>query len=315
MRYLPRDFIETAEGLIFAVVDPQPEQGRILCQLRYRRVSGRPCKLSTSEAHRYLTARAPGYLFASTRLKAPLHAVPESLIQRHYLPRQRVAELLTASQRDLIEDKAVLWLRLMADYGLNPSQIGITGSLLIGAQHPASDLDFVIYGRADFMRVRDAIGTAIAAGQLQALGPADWQEAWNRRGCALGFDEYLWHEARKFNKGLCDGTKFDITLLDEDDVPRDDGPVRKLGAILIQTEISDASHGFDCPARYALTEPGIRSALSFTQTYAGQALAGERVEIAGMLEETAAGDRQIVVGSSREAPGEYIRVITPGHAP
>ncbi|MFN5746592.1 MAG: hypothetical protein ACK443_10980 [Methylococcaceae bacterium] len=309
MRYLPRDFIETAEGLIFAVVDPQPEQGRILCQLRYRKVSGRLGKLSTLEARRYLTERAPGYLFASARLKAPLHAVPQSQIQRHYLPRQRVAELLTASPRDPIEDKAVRWLRLMADYGLNSSQIGITGSLLIGAQHPASDLDFVIYGRADFMRAREAIGSAIAAGQLQPLGPADWQDAWNRRGCALGFDDYLWHEARKFNKGLCDGTKFDITLLDEDELPRDDGPVRKLGVILIQTAISDASHAFDCPARYALTDPAIRCALSFTQTYAGQALAGERVEIAGMLEETTRGDRQIVVGSSREAPGEYIRVI------
>ena len=35
--YLSKDFIETAEGLVFAVVDHRLEQGRVLCFLRYRK--------------------------------------------------------------------------------------------------------------------------------------------------------------------------------------------------------------------------------------------------------------------------------------
>jgi len=56
----------------------------------------------------------------------------------------------------------------------------------------------------------------------------------------------------------------------------------------------------------------ITEAISFTQTYAGQAWPGEVVEVAGVVEETGSNRRRIVVGSSREAPGEYIKVISNG---
>jgi hypothetical protein len=38
-------------------------------------------------------------------------------------------------------------------------------------------------------------------------------------------------------------------------------------------------------------------------------MVGETIEIAGMLEEDEHGNQRIVVGSSREAQGEYIKVI------
>jgi len=45
--------------------------------------------------------------------------------------------------------------------------------------------------------------------------------------------------------------------------------------------------------------------ISFTHTYSGQALAGETIEAAGVLEEH--GDTQwLIVGTTREAKGEYI---------
>jgi hypothetical protein len=308
MPYQPRDFIETAGGLIFAVVDGGLEDGRVLCFLRYLRENGVFRKLGTREANRTLSQQAPRYLFHSSRLAATLHGVPVAEIGRHYRPRERVAEIMRMAVRDVMQDKAVRWLELMAARGLDLGVVGITGSLLIGAQNPASDLDFVIYSREAFFKTRELMREAIASGELQALSGRDWREAHDRRGCALSFEDYLRHERRKFNKGLIDGVKFDITLIGEGE-PQDQGPVRKLGRTLLRTKVIDASHAYDNPARYRLDDPEIREALSFTQTYAGQALTGERVEIAGIVEETEAGVKRVVVGSSREAPGEYIKVI------
>ncbi|MEY3107605.1 MAG: hypothetical protein RIT35_1783, partial [Pseudomonadota bacterium] len=44
-------------------------------------------------------------------------------------------------------------------------------------------------------------------------------------------------------------------------------------------------------------------------TYTGQAVKGETVEVSGLVEQTKEGLKRIVVGSSREAPGEYIKVV------
>jgi len=47
----------------------------------------------------------------------------------------------------------------------------------------------------------------------------------------------------------------------------------------------------------------------YTATYTGQAEQGERIEVAGQLEVSNTGLVRILVGSSREAEGEYIKVL------
>lgn len=305
--FQPRDFIETSHGLIFAVVDSRMDQGRVLCFLRYRREVGRPVKLGTEKANAWLAAHHSDLLFDSPRLAARVHGVPFDRIARHYRPRERAEELAVMAARDPIEARAQRCLAILQAGGIPLASLGITGSLLIGAQRPSSDLDFVIYDRDAFHRAREVVRDAIAAGDLAELAADDWREAYERRGCDLGFDEYLWHERRKLNKGLCDGTKFDITLVaDEPESPS--APVRKLGRLSLTAEVIDASRAFDFPARYRLAHPDIGEVLSFSHTYAGQALAGEWVEIVGLLEETGDGGRRIIVGSTREASGEFIKV-------
>lgn len=312
--YLPRDFIETFEGLVFAVVDPVPEEGRVLSCLRYVPADEGWRKVDSALAQTYLAKYAPDYLFASRRLEAHLHGVPLGAIRHHHQPRERARTLLAAPPRDAMEDKAVRLLRLFTAGGLAPDQIGITGSLLLGAHTSASDLDVVIYGREAFDAARSIIRNGIERGVLAALDLDTWRETYARRGCELDFDAYLWHERRKFNKGVIDGTKFDITLLGEDPPPTT-GPVKKRGMVVIQAQVIETRHAFDHPAFYRLDHPEITEARSFTQTYAGQAETGETVEIAGCVEDMAGGRRGIVVGSSREAPGEYIRVIRPAVPP
>jgi hypothetical protein len=73
--------------------------------------------------------------------------------------------------------------------------------------------------------------------------------------------------------------------------------------------VIDDARGFDYPAEFKIDHQQISSIVSFTATYTGQAVSGERVEVSGMLEQSGQGVKRIVVGSSREAHGEYIKVI------
>ena len=77
----------------------------------------------------------------------------------------------------------------------------------------------------------------------------------------------------------------------------------------MQCKITDDSLAFDYPAEFKIDHDEISAVVCFTATYTGQALNGETVEVSGLLEQTEQGDKRIVVGSSREADGEYIKVV------
>lgn len=308
MPFNPRDFLETHEGLVFAVVDPHIEGDRVLAFLRYAPQSGKLAKVGTEAANRLLQADFPRYLHHSSRLQAQLHGVPLNAIQRHHRPRERVQDLLRRGPADELETKLLRLLGLLAEYGVSTASLGVTGSMLIGRQTVTSDLDLVVYGRDAFFRARAAVMQAQAEGTLDELDEAGWCDAYQRRGCSLDFEDFVRHERRKGNKGAMAGTKFDLALIEED-TPPDTRRWLKLGAYTIEARILDASGAFGHPARYRIEHSDISEILSFTHTYVGQALAGERIEAAGTVEESASGLKRLIIGSSREAPGEYLRVL------
>jgi hypothetical protein len=69
--------------------------------------------------------------------------------------------------------------------------------------------------------------------------------------------------------------------------------------------VTDASLAFDNPAIYEVEHESFSRVLSFTHTYSGQALTGERVEACGVAEQHG-DERWLIVGTTREARGEYI---------
>ncbi len=310
-----KDFIETDEGLIFAVVQNGTEQGKALCFLRYVYQDHQWQKVDTAQANQLLKNCYPNYLHYSKILNASLHAVKLEHIIRHHQPKQRLRELLQLSDLKKLEGFDTVTLDLIAlcqlfqQTGVDLTQFGVTGSLLIGTQKNSSDIDLVIYNRDTFQQARLATESLIKANKLASLTETDWQEAFARRDCELDFADYVWHEQRKFNKGMINQRKFDLSLLEES--PEDSEPYSKLGAITLTVQVSDDRYSFDYPARFLLAHPEIKTILCFTATYNGQAQSGEWVEVAGQLEVSASGDKRIIVGSSREARGEYIKVLAP----
>jgi len=306
--FSPKDFIETVDGLLFAVVDQRLEQDKALCFLRYVHQGGVWRKKMTDEANAFLLRHHPEYLHYSNILDASLHAVAKQRIVRHHQPRHRLHHIMLAERHDPIEGDLFELGVLLRQQGLDLTKVGVTGSLLVGVQRDRSDIDLVCYDREVFQECRAIVCQLIEAGLLQSLRDDDWQESFRRRNCSLGFEEYVRHERRKFNKALVNGRKFDLNLIEQRETEKENF-YQKIGTMTLRCRISDDRQAFDHPAVYRIEHDTIGRIVCFTATYTGQAFTGETVEVSGILEKNEQGFQQIVVGSTREAHGEYIRVI------
>jgi len=306
--YQAKDFIETAQGLLFAVVMAGVEAGKVRCFLRYIQINQHWQKVNTDTANHYLAAHFPQYLFYSNQLDAELHGVELSQILSHYSPQKSLQTLLQQVPSDSVIADLQQLCGLLAKQGIDLQHMGITGSCLLGLQNHHSDIDLVCYHRSEFQRLRDVVQSLIASNDCQNLADADWLEAYQRRNCDLSLDDYIWHEQRKYNKALINQRKFDLSLLVPSQLPPS-GEFQKLGPIELQAKVIDDQFSFDYPAEYWIDDAEIERVVCFTATYNGQALNGEQIAIAGQLEQDHFGAKRIVVGSNREAQGEYIKVI------
>jgi predicted nucleotidyltransferase len=309
MNIFPKSFIETAEGLIFAVVAEGFENEKVRCFLRYVCDENKQWrKVKTDEANALLAKKHSDYLFHSVEFDADLHAVSVEKITKNHQPKQRLKQLLDNISHDEIENECVNLCRLFENAGIDLNQFGVTGSLLIEQQKPSSDIDLVCYDLAVFHKCRNAVQNLIQQKLLGNLNEKDWRESYERRDCDLTFEEYVWHEVRKFNKGLIYGRKFDLSLVE---INKTDKTVyKKLDAIKIKTNVIDDSRAFCYPAEFKIAHSKIQNVVCFTATYVGQAQNDETVEISGQLEQDEFGNQRIVVGSNREARGEYIKVLS-----
>ncbi|HPC55442.1 MAG TPA: nucleotidyltransferase domain-containing protein [Methanolinea sp.] len=297
-----RDFIEDGDGWLYAV-STYDNSERAGCTLRYvpdeegDRVTGdgrRYRKVDFDEAFSLVAHKKPAY-------RDVFHRVPLSDIRRVLKPEEEI---------DRIAARDARVRRLLSLFSLPPGSIGCTGSFLCGLENEASDIDLVVYGDYWFRAVeilRDATGN----GLLEPIDEAMWRRIYEKRKPELGFDEFLIHEKRKWNRGKIGTTYFDIlytrSYADALCVPHAKG--RVLGRGTIEATVTDARFSHDSPAVYRVDHGEVSSVLSFTHTYSGQAREGEVIEARGVLEEHG-GDVWLVVGTSREAKGEFIRSLT-----
>jgi predicted nucleotidyltransferase len=287
------------------------ESQRVLGFLRYVRSGSDLTKHETEKANRFLERHHPDYLFHSPLRDVQLHGVPLERIALHYRPAMRLGEIMDQDQPDDLVDKVRFVAPILGHDRQIGGAFGVTGSILVSAYHPQSDIDFVVYGRDNFRLARRRLQQGIESGHLDELTDSMWKEAYRRRGCSLTFHEFLWHEKRKFNKCAARGTKVDVNgIVSEQARARSAG--KKLRAAVITATVNDASAAFDYPAVYGIDHREISEIVCFTPTYAGQAVEGERVEAAGWLERPERGDERLTIGTSREAVGQYLKVLSAG---
>lgn len=307
--FLAKDFIETAEGLVFAVVENGLEQSKVLCFLRYVNCNGEAQKVNTEQANLLLSENHPEYIYYSRFKDAYLHAVNVDKIVKHHRPRARLKKILADKGANDVENDLLELCHLFERQGINLDTIGITGSVLISAQRQSSDLDLVFYSREVFYQARQITRELVHLGDCTELSEADWRESYDRRSCDLSYAEYLWHEKRKFNKAVISQRKFDLNFVLENEGETTSEQYTKLKPIKLKVQVIDDTFAYDYPAEFYIDHPEIKSIVCYTATYTGQAQTGEWVEVSGTLESVNGIKQRIVVGSTREANGQYIKVI------
>lgn len=297
-----RDFIEDHEGRLYAV-SGYDNADRVGCILRYipdtsgsrqNQEGVRYRKLEFEEAYAYIAREKPEYADIVQR-------VPYSDIRKVLKPEYEIEAVI--KRNSLVK-------RLVTLFNLPVRTYGCTGSFLCGLESDQSDIDFVVYGEL-FFHARKLLRYAVSRGEICPISEEMWDTIYRKRNPELSADEFFLHEKRKWNRGQIDSIYFDIlytrpyTALNP--VPWKRGI--SCGKKTVQAPVTDASLSFDNPAVYQVDHPEITMVLSFSHTYSGQALQGEVIEARGVCEEHN-GERLLIVGTTRDARGEYIRSLS-----
>ena len=295
-----RDFVITKKDWIFAVVSYDNTKF-IQGLLRYvpdksgdrvRRDGKRFRKVGFEEA-RQLTQK-------SGKCQNGLYAIPYEDIAELKRPQQYVEQCDDVHVSKILE--------LLEGYGIRRRCMGVTGSRLIGLAAESSDVDFVLYGKPSFERGRAALRDAVECGLLPPIDSDMWQRIYQKRAPELTFEEFVLHEQRKWNRGLIEKTYFDLLFVREfDEIAVEPRGVDE-GFATVRAEVTNACYAFDSPAIYEIEHEAVNKVLSYTHTYAGQAHEGEVIEARGICNE--AGATRLIVGTTREARGEWIKSCT-----
>lgn len=297
-----RDFIEDEERRLYAVSGYDNTE-KVGCILRYipdpsgsrqNREGTRYRKLEFEEAYAYIAQEKPEYSDFVQR-------VPYSDIRKVLKPEDEIEAIIRRN---------TLVRRLVALFNLPGTTYGCTGSYLCGLENDQSDIDLVVYG-GTFFRARELLQRFVTGGEISPISDEIWDTIFRKRNPELPADEFLLHEKRKWNRGQIDSVYFDIlytrAYTSLDPVPWKKGTL--CGRKTIEAEVTDASLSFDNPAVYHVNHPEITRVLSFSHTYSGQALQGEVIEARGVCEQHS-GEQWLIVGTTRDARGEYIRSLS-----
>jgi predicted nucleotidyltransferase len=140
------DYVETRDGLFFAVKGLVHPPEKVVAYLRYvlstsgeREKRGRRYRrmYDFAEQERLLRRKYPQYLFSDPVFGQVLQGVPHRYIKRIYNPRLRLRDLKEGSLLDLAEREALAFAQLLQEEAeVTWSSLGVSGSLSIEPLQP-----------------------------------------------------------------------------------------------------------------------------------------------------------------------------------
>lgn len=335
MRARVRDFIYTKDDLFLATTTYLHPKDRILSFLRYipdpkgeRSLNGfRYTKVDSKQAYDFLNKYHPEYLFDCGVTRVQMMGVPLENVEMILSPVKRLEEIINLPSPDELLLKVIKVAETFQDQsGIKAKHLGISGSVLPGLYDPqVSDIDFVVYGLKNHRKAMETFESIKndANSPLKAIEDGYWAKLYKKRikDSTLSYDEFQWYEDRKNNRGVVDGTLFDILATKEwDEITGKFGEetYEPCGTVEIEAVVSDALAAFDNPAVYQVEDVKILDGLqvpikevaSYTHTYSGQAREGEKILARGKLEKVIGKKThyRLIVGTTRESLGEYVKL-------
>lgn len=112
----------------------------------------------------------PDYVYYCYLRNKELITAPLNLIDRVFVPRDRLAALRQVKQPDSLQKLALDLIRMLSEAsGVGLDDFGIHGSIALNMHAPESDIDFVVYGSENFRVVEETIARLVNAGKLSYI--------------------------------------------------------------------------------------------------------------------------------------------------
>jgi predicted nucleotidyltransferase len=308
------DYVETAEGLLFAVKGlhhpeglvtaylryiPDPQGGRLRGALRYRRV------YDLDETDRLLHERYPRYLNYVERKGLTLQSVQMESIAHTYSACERLKTLVEEPGTELETTIARVVTAISSDSGVPLDGFGVSGSVLIGLTVSTSDIDLIVYGLDAGRKVY------ISLEELRAS--QDWIRPYdsetvrevmeNRWGDTdLDPEKMVDIETRKVLHGMIDGRDYFVRLVRNPEEFQRETASKSLGRAVLGAVVTDAEESIFTPCTYHVEdctyldgalEPEVTQLVSYRGKFTEQARQGDTVEARGTVEEVTYGEETI----------------------
>lgn len=333
-----RDFIQTVDDHLFCVVGylhppdgytaylkyaPSPKGKWGKNGHRYRRTLPHYQVRQVENTYKYLEEKHPEYLLIDPVRNIILSWVPEKHVNQYYHPRPRLEKIKSMKKPDPLLEKLLDLTDLLAEGGVNPRNLGVTGSILTGTHNPSfSDIDLTVYGYASSMRLIEALGELKEEDGRITPVSMDTKTKWvNRRAERFPLSHGdLWKIAdRRWNYGYIDETYFSIHPTRTDDEINEsygDNTYHRRGTVEGTAVISDNRGSIYLPAIYDVEDiemdrdESVTHLVSFEGLYGNLFKVGEKVVFRGLLEEIRGktpGFRVLVGGSG--SPSSYVKWV------
>ena len=332
----PRFFIKTKDNLFFAVTNYHHPDTHYLAFLRYvpcrdgeRQLNGiRYKKLNSYEAYEYVKKHHPDYLFDWNVENKKMMGVLREDVDEILSPIDKLDEIRNNGEDSLLYRK----IRLLSDIfhdeaGIAYENMGVSGSTLLDLQDDStSDIDFIVFGRENHRKAINlyAMLKNNPNSPLEKISGDYWRQVYEKRikDDSMTFDEFVWYESRKNNRGMICGTLFDILFTKNPDEIGEENEIyfKPIEKIKIRCKIIDDENSYATPAIYKVSDVeflegdtvNIEKIVSFTHTYTGIVKNNEEVIASGVCEEVTRKDSSkvynLLIGSTRESLNEYVKL-------
>jgi predicted nucleotidyltransferase len=219
-----RDAIITKEGLIFRVFGYSHPQNAFICDAEYGsakiftstdprapRTGGNHLfyKFYDDEGLKLVFSQFPQYTVFHKMLGQKVIGVNHVDVAEARKPSERLQALVGADPKDELVDAMQCVLNAALHHsGLSVENFGVFGSMLHGFHHPTfSDIDLIVYGKREDVKVRETLEALYADGALGFRNEFGTDEAmWGKRWRFKNYNvkEFIWHQKRKQIYGLFD---------------------------------------------------------------------------------------------------------------
>lgn len=285
-------------------------------------------------------ARAyPKYIFKrDVHDQSPLFfAIPKDQIDKVYLPREGLKELMAIPHRDLDEHlkKVVELVLFFLKSGLELKDFGVTYSTIMGYySQNMSDINVVVYGKDTFWKLMKFLETNNHP-ELRWKTYEEWEKFYSKRNRHMIHDKetYLKNMGRKRSEGFFRDTLFIIFAVENEDdawFKWEEEKYKKIGNAKFKAVVKDNKDSVVRPGCYEIGDSEflegdenckdikIDRVVFHSRDYCMLAFPGEKVEISGTVEEVTKkmGEKyyRIVVGYfdshiNGKRDEEYIKII------